>query len=203
MQFVYVASPMCSWCWGISPVVQQLKAEYGADKIRLVLAPFRVDTTEPMDEGLRNYVLGQWHKVRQTTGQTFDFRFAMPKNFIYNTTLVCLGIKAFCKQITDQELDYMHDLQQVYYTENQDLTNEEVLSTVAENYAIDIAQFKHDLHSSLVRDELGKDFTLCRQLDVHSYPTLMLLQQDEYKVLLNGYLPYAELDQRIQSLKVG
>lgn len=202
MQFVYFASPMCSWCWGISPVIQQLKDEYGADKIRLVLTPFRVNTSEPMDEELRSYVLGQWYKVHETTGQPFDFRFAMPESFIYNTTLVCLSIKAFCKQITGLELDYMHDLQHVYYTENQDLTSEEVLINNAGKFDLDITQFKHDLHSSLVRDELDKDFSLCRQLDVRSYPTLMLLKNNEYKELLSGYLSYAELKQRIQTLSV-
>lgn len=202
MQFVYFASPMCSWCWGISPVMQQLKAEYGADKICLVLTPFRVNTTEPMDEELRNYVLDQWHKVHQTTGQPFDFRFAMPKSFIYNTTLVCLSIKAFCKQITGLELDYMHELQHVYYTENQDLTSEEVLLNIAGKFDLDITQFKHDIHSNLIRDELDKDFNLSQQLDVRSYPTLMLLKNGEYNELLSGYLSYAELEQRIQYLNV-
>ena len=202
MKFVYFASPMCSWCWGISPVMQQLKSEYGVDKIRLVLTPFRVNTTEPMNEELRNYVLCQWHKVHQTTGQPFDFRFAMPKSFIYNTTLVCLSIKAFCKQFSGLELDYMHDLQHVYYTENQDLTSEEVLLKTAGKFELDIEQFKHDLYSRLVRDELDKDFSLCQQLDVRSYPTLMLQKNGEYKELLSGYLSYAELEQRIQYLCV-
>lgn len=199
MQFVYFASPMCSWCWGFSPVIQQLKKAYGTEKIRLVLTPFRVDTTEPMDDALRNYVLGQWHKVHQTTGQEFDFRFAMPKDFIYNTTLVCLSIKAFRKQRVALELEYMHDLQHVYYTENQDLTNEEVLIKIAEKFDLNISQFKQDLHSELTKEELEKDFSFCKQLNVRSYPTLMLKKDDEYSVLANGYLAFAELQQRIES----
>ena len=200
MQFVYFASPMCSWCWGFSPVVQKLKKEYGANKIRLVLTPFRVDTTEPMDDALRNYVLGQWHKVHQTTGQAFDFRFAMPKDFIYNTTLVCLSIKAFCNQLIEQELDYMHDLQHLYYTKNQDLTNEDILIEIAEKFGLNTSQFKQDLHSELTKEELEKDFSMCQQLNVRSYPTLMLEQNDEYSVLANGYLSFTELQQRMESL---
>ncbi len=200
MQFVYFASPMCSWCWGFSPVIRNLKKEYGTEKIRLVLTPFRVDTTEPMDDTLRNYVLGQWHKVHQTTGQAFDFRFAMPEDFIYNTTLVCLSIKAFCKQRKAQELAYMHDLQHVYYTENQDLTNEDVLIKIVEKFGLNILQFKQDLQSELIKEELKKDFSLCEQLNVRSYPSLMLEHQDQYNVLANGYVSYADLQQRIESL---
>ncbi len=200
MQLVYFASPMCSWCWGFSPVIQQLEASYGMDKIRLVLTPFRVDTTEPMDDALRNYVLGQWHKVHQATGQAFDFRFAMPDDFIYNTTLVCLSIKAFCKQLPAQELEYMRVLQQAYYTENQNLTSKAVLLQIVQGFDLDIKSFKQDLFGQQVKLELNEDFSLCQQLAVQSYPTLMLHQQDDYHLIANGYLPFEQVNQKLEYL---
>ena len=193
---------MCSWCWGFSPVIQQLQTNYGANKIRLVLTPFRVDTTEPMDDALRNYVLGQWHKVQQVTGQAFDFRFAMPDDFIYNTTLVCLSIKALSKQLVAQEIEYMRVLQQAYYTENQNLTSEAVLLNLVQQFDLDIESFKQDLFDQQTRVELDEDFALCQQLAVQSYPTLMLYQQSDYHLIAKGYLPFQEVNQKIESLLI-
>ena len=126
--FVYFASPMCSWCWGFSPCIENLQQDYSDEAIRLVLTPFRVDTTEPMDEQLRNYVLGQWYKVHATTSQPFDFNFSVPENFIYNTTLVAKAIKAFKRQQPGKELNFVKALQFAFYAQNQNITDENVLN---------------------------------------------------------------------------
>ena len=193
MQLVYFASPMCSWCWGFSPVIQQLKAAHPANNIRLVLTPFRIDTTQAMDDALRNYVLGQWKNVSQTTAQPFDFRFAMPVNFIYNTRLVCISIKAFSKQLPKQELDYLRALQHAFYVENKDLTNEEVLIETANNFSVDANLFADDFSNKQITVELEQDFSLCQLLAVQSYPTLMIEEEGCYAMLVNGYMPYQEV----------
>ena len=170
------------------------------ENIRLVLTPFRVDTTQPMDDELRNYVLGQWHKVHQTTAQPFDFSFAMPAEFIYNTRLVCLAIKALKKQKPEQELKYFHALQQAYYTENQDLTNQEVLINIANSFSVDIDVFIGDLSNKNLAEELEEDFSFCQHLNVQSYPTLMYEKFGSYAILSSGYTAYDELLTRIEAV---
>ncbi len=197
MQFVYFASPMCSWCWGFSSVIQNLQKAYPENKLRLVLTPFRIDTTQPMDDDLRNYVLGQWHKVHQSTGQAFDFHFSMPNDFIYNTRMVCLTIKAFCKQLPEHELEYLQSLQYAFYVENKDLTNQAVLIDIAEKFAVDSKQLSSDLMSKENNAVLEEDFILCQQLMVQSYPTLMIEKSGNYSVLVAGYCSYQELATRI------
>ena len=201
MRLVYFASPMCSWCWGFSPVIQQLNKSNSVDHIRLVLTPFRIDMTEPMDDGLRSYVLKQWLKVHQTTAQPFDFRFAMPLDFIYNTRLACLAIKAFSKQLPEVQLDYIHALQHVYYTENKDITDQDELVNVAATFSLSIELFTQDLNNKEIVNILEKDFFLCQQLAVQSYPTLMTEKNGNYSMLANGYMPYAEVISKIESCK--
>lgn len=198
--FVYFASPMCSWCWGFSPCVEKLQQDYSAESIRLVLTPFRADTAEPMNEQLRNYVLGQWRKVHAATSQPFDFNFSVPENFIYNTTLVAKAIKVFKRQLPENELDYVKALQFAFYVQNQDITDERMLIELANNFALDTEQFKKMLHSQDIDDELQEDFDLCQQLNIQSYPTLLYAKQNDFSLLSHGYLPYAELKQKVVSL---
>lgn len=35
-EIIYIGDPMCSWCWGFSPVLDQIRETYGA------MAPVRV-----------------------------------------------------------------------------------------------------------------------------------------------------------------
>ena len=194
---------MCSWCWGFSPVIQQLNNSAAVSNIRLVLTPFRIDTTEPMDKALRSYVLGQWKKVHQTTQQPFDFSFAMPEDFVYNTRLACLAIKAFSKQLPEQELDYLHALQHAYYTENKDLTKQAILVNVASLFTINIESFAKDLTDENIAAELEQDFVLCQKLAVQSYPTLLIEKEGNYSLLANGYTKYQEVIKRIEAGSAG
>jgi len=199
MEFVYFASPMCSWCWGFSPVLQKIKKSFPDKDIRLVLTPFRIDTTQPMDDKLRNYVLGQWRKVYGATSQPFDFNFSMPKDFIYNTRLVCLAIKAFKKQLAEQELKFMHALQESFYTLNKDLTNLEILIEIAEEFPVDMAVFAADMQSDILLNQLQEDFDLCQQLSVQSYPTLMSESNGNYAILANGCSGFEDVVARIEA----
>lgn len=202
MQLFYFVSPMCSWCWGFAPVIQELKNSFPEDNIRVVLTPFRIDTDQPMDKALCGYVMGQWSNVYKTTGQAFDFNFSMPEDFIYNTRLACLSIKAFSKQLPHKELDYLHAIQHAFYTENKNLTDEAVLINIASNFLINEKRFTQDLSCGEVAKELALDFDLCQQLAVQSYPTLMAKDNDNYAVLASGYTSFEKLLTKIDTAAV-
>lgn len=195
MQLVYFANPMCSWCWGFSPVIQKLKDQF-VERVgfRLVLTPFRVDTTKAMDDALRNYVLKQWHKVQQTTSQPFDFTFAVEHDFVYNTKPACRAVKSFSRQQPTKEFNYLSDLQAAFYINNLNITRQEILIEVAEAHNINIELFIKDLHTGKTNQLLDEDFNYCLELGVQSYPTLIGIKRNSISVLAHGFQPYENLE---------
>ncbi|MGI9227647.1 MAG: DsbA family protein, partial [Gammaproteobacteria bacterium] len=167
--------------------------------VRLVLAPFRIDSSAPMTQSLREYVLQQWHNVHHTTGQAFNFSFEMGPDFIYDTKLACRAIKAFSKQQSEQELEFMHAIQVAFYCSNLDITNEKVLVELLANYEIDTSLFIKDLYAKEISRSLEEDFNYCQQLEVQGYPTLVGIKEKSIIVLAYGYAPYAELKSKIES----
>ena len=74
----YFADPMCSWCWGFSPVIETLRDDYRARmKIALVLGGLRHETA-PMTAAQREDILHHWRAVQARTGQPFRFDDALP-----------------------------------------------------------------------------------------------------------------------------
>ena len=196
----YFASPMCSWCWGFAPVVEKIKAKFIKElDFRLVLAPFRIDTSNSMDQALRDYVLQQWHKVEQTTGQQFDFTFAMRQDFVYDSKLACQAIKAFSIQLPTQELQFLSAIHAAFYTKNADVTNEQILVDLIKPYKINETEFIKDLHSQYVNKNLNKDFDYCEQLKVQGYPTLLGIRDESVSVLAYGFMPYTNLELKINN----
>ena len=72
MKLVYVGDPMCSWCWGFSPVIEAIRREYGVRlKIELLLGGLRAGTKDPMPSTQREALLHHWLAVHRMTGQPF------------------------------------------------------------------------------------------------------------------------------------
>lgn len=82
----YVADPMCSWCWGFSPVIEAIRREYGSRfEVELLLGGLRPGTQHPMPSAQREQILHHWRAVQQQTAQPFRFEGAMPEGFVYDT----------------------------------------------------------------------------------------------------------------------
>ncbi len=83
---IYFADPMCSWCWGFSPVIDAVRAEFGSSMpIRLVLGGLRPGTTEPLTSTSKREIREHWEHVHEASNQPFDFHFFEREGFIYDT----------------------------------------------------------------------------------------------------------------------
>jgi len=83
---LYIADPMCSWCWGFSPVMEAIEKKYQDHvNIQLLVGGLRPGNTERFDEHRKEYILGHWRAVHQRTGQPFNFDFQMGPDFTYDT----------------------------------------------------------------------------------------------------------------------
>ncbi|HEY9218115.1 MAG TPA: DsbA family protein, partial [Phenylobacterium sp.] len=69
---IYFADPMCSWCYGFAPVIEQVAERYaGVLPIQLVMGGLRPGTADPMSDAARTSLLGHWREVAAATGQPF------------------------------------------------------------------------------------------------------------------------------------
>ena len=84
--FLYFADPMCSWCYGFSPVIRELTEEF-KDRLgcRVVMGGLRAGNTTAMREQDRDYIRDAWKRVGEASGQPFDFAFFDRATFIYDT----------------------------------------------------------------------------------------------------------------------
>ncbi len=89
----YIADPMCSWCWGFTPVIEKIRNEYsGRLKLELLMGGLRPGTKEPMPATQRQEILHHWEAVNRMTGQPFRFEGALPEGFVYDTEPPSRGV---------------------------------------------------------------------------------------------------------------
>jgi len=196
----YFADPMCSWCWGFSPVITQIKKNY-SDKLQIALnlGGLRPGTTEVVTEKFRNEILHHWHDVNKLSGQEFTFDNALPDGFIYDTEPASRALVAFGKLDTQNTLALFHDIQHAFYVAQRDVTQQPVLTDLALQYEVDKSEFIKHFESSETKEQTQQHFSNSRQAGVLGFPTLVFQQNKQHRFLSRGYASYQEIKQQLDS----
>lgn len=191
---VYCADPMCSWCWGFSPVLAQLAARY---RERLTVVPLlgglRAGNTVPTDAHLREEILQHWRAVRAVSGQPFAFDGALPDGFVYDTEPACRAVVTVHDLAPAESLRFFERLQQAFYVEQQPITHSEVLVQLAASAGLDPATFGAHFACEAMRRRTRGHFLLTRELGVRGFPTLWLVDAQRLHLLTHGYRPLEQL----------
>jgi putative protein-disulfide isomerase len=173
---IYFADPMCSWCWGFSPVIAAVGERFGERApIRLVLGGLRPGTTEPMSAKARAEMPHHWDAVREASGQPFDGEsFARRDGFVYDTDPACRAVVAARRQDAAAALPYLAAAQSAFYAEGRDVTQREVLTDLARKLGLDDGRFEQDLVTDEVKDETWSDYATSQNAGVRGFPTLIV-----------------------------
>jgi putative protein-disulfide isomerase len=92
MHLLYVADPLCSWCYGFGPELEKLLAKNPGTKLDLVMGGLRAGNTEPMSPAFQQMLREHWKHVGDASGLPFsDGIFSVP-GFIYDTEPPCRAV---------------------------------------------------------------------------------------------------------------
>ena len=194
-RLVYLADPMCSWCYGFSPVIGAI-AERFEDRMPLdvVMGGLRAGNTSPMRPQDKDYIRNAWTQVGGATGQPFDFGFLDRDSFVYDTEPACRAVVTVRRMLPELALGFMGRVQQAFYAENRDMTSPDEIAGVAEEAGLEREAFADAFLAPDTRNETFRDFLTAQQLGIHGFPTLIAGSEAEgYALVTNGYRPLEDL----------
>ena len=142
-RLVYFADPMCSWCYGFSPVIGAIAERFEA---RMPLdtsswaacAPATRRAHAPAGQGLYPQRLDPGDGA---TGQPFDFAFLERDGFVYDTEPACRAVVTVRRLMPKLALAFMGRVQQAFYAENRDMTSPDEIAAVAEEAGLEREAF--------------------------------------------------------------
>ena len=183
---IYFADPMCSWCWGFSPVIADIGQTFELP-IRVVLGGLRPGTTTPMTDSDKASMRGHWEHVHAMTGQPFDWHFFERSDFVYDTEPACRAVVIVRRQ--GQAFAALHRMQQAFYAQNVDVTDPLQLATIAVEFGFEKDHFLELWQSEEAIEETRQDFSVTLGSGVTGFPTLAAgLGDDEaYSLITRGY----------------
>lgn len=193
----YFADPMCSWCWGFSPVIREIAAA-GGDRVavRLVVGGLRAGQRRAMDAKAKAVVRHHWEAVEKETGQPFSFAFFEREGFVYDTEPACRAIVVMRSFAPDATLAYFDTVQRAFYLDNCDVTDPGVLADLAKSFgggALDAAAFMALFEAPEIIKATVADFHAAAAAGVTGFPTVVLRDEQGFSLLTAGYQPLEAL----------
>lgn len=193
---VYVADPMCSWCWGFSPVIEAISERFGPSlPIRLILGGLRPWTTEPMTEHDRSDVRNHWQHVHEASGQPFDFAFFDRERFVYDTEPPSRAVVVLRRRGMATGLAALRRIHRAFYAESRDVTDTETLAEQAVELGMDRTAFRDEFASEAALAETRGDFATAQSAGIRGFPTLIAGEGDDnqYALVTHGFQPDAHI----------
>lgn len=194
-ELIFVLDPMCSWCWGFAPVIEELRASLKNEyTFSLVLGGLRTKGQMPWNESSKAYLKEHWEQVSQSTGQPFSDTLFEKESFDYDTYPACKAV------ITVRELfgmqsafAYLHTIQEAFYTRTEDITNTEVLLRLLPGPESDKSAFRAFFESDRAQLLMEHDFAKARSMGANAFPSVVVIDEEGHMVCQKGYRSLPEM----------
>jgi putative protein-disulfide isomerase len=190
LHFIYFADPMCSWCYGFSPVVEALRRRYGeVAPIRLVMGGLRPGATQPMPAEARRNLVHHWDEIAALTGQPFDAGLIDRDGFIYDTDPAARAVVLARRTSNDAALDFLKAAHRAFYAEGRDVTDLGVLAYIAAEQGFDRGAFLAALGDEGLKQETWRDYAISQRAGATGFPTLIVGPNADgtYALVTRGY----------------
>ena len=189
---IYFSDPMCSWCYGFSPVIEGIRRTFGrALPIRVVMGGLRPGTETPMTEEAKLEIGDHWTHVHEATGLPFNGAGMSRPGFVYDTDPAARAVVAARRDGEEMAAAFLTRAQQAFYAEGRDVTTAQVLGDLADELGLDREPFLELWAADETKQETWRDYAISQRAGVTGFPTLVAGPNAEgvYGVVTRGFAP--------------
>ncbi len=203
IRIIYIGDPMCSWCWGISNHLAEIRKQYKEQSIgfEIIVGGLRPGGGDPWDDDMKRFLMHHWKEVNARSGQPFGYQLFDREEFHYDTEPACRAVVT-AKQFMDQEgvLRFFEAVQRKFYVDNEDPKEVTYYESICTELGIAFKDFEASFDTIETRQRTRSEFELNRQWGVRGYPTVVLQVDGKLYLVCNGYATAEVMGQRIDQL---
>lgn len=185
-EIIFIIDPMCSWCWGFHPIMEEVRQKY-SNKYKFSLVVGGLRTSGQMEWNTQNkaYLLQNWNAVTERTGQPFSKTLLNKPTFDYNTYPACKALGTVRELWGDEaSFAYLLRIQEAFYKDGVDIT---ALDSLTNYITEDKKAFRDFFQSQRAEVLMQHDFSKARSMGANSFPSTVKIDEDGHMVCLSGY----------------
>ncbi len=197
-EIIFVADPMCSWCWGFEHVVESLIADCSDTiKVSLLLGGLRSEGDQEWNEAFKEFLSKHWTHVKEKTGQDFNTALLHREEFIYNTEPSCRAVVTMREFDKTKQFTFFKALQEAFYLHSEDITQDDVIGRIAEQEGVDKESFLSLFRTQAMKEKTKADSYKARSMGANVFPSLVIIDEEGHLCVIKGYRDYDEVKKLI------
>ncbi len=142
-------------------------------------------------------------RINQLTGAEFGpsyQKLVEEGTFKMNSKDAAIGFSALRSLAPDRLLEFTSAMQKAFYYEGQSLSDPETYRKIAIEHGLDPEQVLERLNAQETIIDVQNDFNKVRQLDVNSYPSLLLQKENQIIPIGGGVMTPDKIEARFKNL---
>lgn len=204
----YCYDAYCGWCYGFSPVMKRIAEAYkDIFEIEVLSGGMMAGDEAVPIERIAPLIQSGYKRVEELTGIKFGDDFLWHINnpgdsdWVMNSEKPAIALCIFKEYYPQRQLEFAADLQYALNFEGRDLDDNEAYRHLLEKYSIQPEVFYEKLADETYKEMAYYEFSLCKQLQVTGFPTvLMQLNESKFYLLAKGFTAYEDLQLRIENV---
>ncbi|KZZ83705.1 MULTISPECIES: ClpXP adapter SpxH family protein [Bacillaceae] len=191
LEIYLFVDPLCPECWALEPIIKKLLMRYGRFFTLKHIISGNLASLNAIKMKRPENMAASWDSTACRTGMSCDgsIWFDNPISSAYAPSV---AIKAAELQGRKSGIRFLRKLQEVLFTEKQDVSDEKVLIEIAGITGLDKDEFIKDLHSESAVKALQCDMKITAEMEVSEMPTIAFFNErvEEEGLKIAGYYPY-------------
>jgi putative protein-disulfide isomerase len=194
-ELIYVYDALCGWCYGFSPVIARLHKELHPKYDFLVLSGgmVRDENVGPISQ-IAPYIKNAYKVVEETCGVKFgdDFLIGVLEkgDAVFTSIPPARALAVMRLELPDKAVEFATRLQKAIYYDGMHTSDINGLGQLAIEFGLDTQYFTERMEHEEISEIIQNEFHTVKELGVNGFPTLLLRNNDEIKVITRGYSNY-------------
>lgn len=203
---IYCYDAYCGWCYGFSPIIKKIAEEYSFQlDVEVLSGGMMIGENKMSIEKIGPYIQSAYKRVEEVTGIKFGDDFLWhtanldKSDWIMNSEKPAIALSILKEIYPERQLEFAGDLQYALNYEGRDLDDDEAYRHLLEKYTISEDDFYTKLKSDEYKEKAYYEFALCKQLNVDSYPQVLIqLHSNKFYLITKGFSTYEEVKKVIE-----
>ena len=205
-KILYIYDPLCGWCYGFTPIMQQLSQEFTNDfEFDVISGGMVVGRNEGPITNIAPYISEAFKNVEAATGIKFGDNFLKNRlwdaDYRMSSVKPSIALEVFKSIIPAKAVDFAHDIQHAFYFDGKSLESNQTYLELIKKYEIDPNLFLSGLDNEEFRQKTFEEFKKSATLGVNGFPTVIFIRWDKSVVLSRGYINKIELAKQLIKYK--
>ena len=200
----YVYDPLCSWCYGFSPVMKKLKNSYDNEfNFEVISGGMQSGDRKQPVSVIRDYLKGAYKNVTERTGVEFGDKFMKVLDDgtrILDSIPPSIALSIIKELKPEETLNFAAIIQEAIYYDGMDWNLVEAYFPYLEKYNIDPDEFMKKFEDPIYKEKTLEDFKLASNFGVTGFPTVILKKDDKYYLIAQGFVPFEQLNASVEQV---